>query len=169
MHIAATRVILVATLSTVAPAALADSATLTVTGRVLPGTCILNAPAITLAPVKANKLVQGDNEVKPAKLDFSGCVGVTKAKLSFAGTAADGDAERWKNTAATDAAKGVSIALLAGATGTTYLKSGDTGVNVAVAGATASYPLRAGYYLPAVGAISSGAVKADITVTADYE
>ncbi|WP_447906238.1 fimbrial protein [Stenotrophomonas sepilia] len=152
-----------------APAALADSATLTISGRVLPGTCTLNAPAITLDPVKANELTQGENQLKAGTLDFTGCVGVTKATLSFAGTAADGDAERWKNTAATDAADGVSIALLQGATGTTYLKNGDTGIDVPVTGATASFALRAGYYLTTVGTVTAGAVQTEITVTADYQ
>ncbi|AWH52260.1 fimbrial protein [Stenotrophomonas sp. ESTM1D_MKCIP4_1] len=152
-----------------APAALADSATLTISGRVLPGTCTLNAPAITLDPVKANELTQGDNQLKAGTLDFTGCVGVTKATLSFAGTAADGDAERWKNTAATDAADGVSVALLQGATGTTYLKNGDTGIDVPVTGATATFALRAGYYLPTLGAVTAGAVQTEITVTADYD
>ncbi|MCX2919318.1 fimbrial protein [Stenotrophomonas rhizophila] len=151
------------------PTALADTATLTISGRVLPGTCTLNAPAIALDPVKADELTQGDNKLKTGSLDFSGCVGVNKATLSFAGTAADGDAERWKNTAAADAADGVSIALLQGATGTTYLKNGDTGIDVPVTGSTATFALRAGYYLPTVGAANAGAVQTEITVTADYE
>ena len=151
------------------PTALAVTTMLTISGRVLPGTCTLNAPAIALDPVKADDLTQGDNKLKTGSLDFSGCVGVTKATLSFAGTAADGDAERWKNTAAADAADGVSIALLQGATGTTYLKNGDTGIDVPVTGSTATFVLRAGYYLPTVGAAKAGAVQTEITVTADYE
>ncbi|AWH16447.1 fimbrial protein [Stenotrophomonas sp. ZAC14D2_NAIMI4_7] len=169
MNISLLRITALISITAAAPAALADTATLTISGRVLPGTCTLNAPAITLDPVKANELTQGDNQLKAGTLDFSGCVGVTKATLSFAGTAADGDAERWKNTAATDPADGVSIALLAGATGTTYLKNGDTGIEVPVTGATASYALRAGYYLPTLGAIAAGAVQADIVVTAAYD
>lgn len=152
-----------------ASSALADQATLTITGRVLPGTCTLVAPDIDLDPIKADELVQGDNKLKAGTLDFTGCVGVGKAKLSFAGTAADGDADRWKNTATTDAADGVSVALLAGATGSTYLKNGDTGIEVVVSGATASFPLRAGYHLPAVAGVSAGAVQTEIVVTADYE
>lgn len=152
-----------------APTAFADQATLTITGRVLPGTCTLAAPTIALDPVKADELVQGDNKLKAGTLSFSGCVGVTKATLSFAGTAADGDPERWKNTAATDAADGVSIALLEGASGATYLKNGDTGIEVLVTGATASYALRAGYYLPSLGPVTAGAVQTEVVVTADYE
>lgn len=152
-----------------APSAFADTATLTITGRVLPGTCTLTAPAITLDPVRANDLVQGDNQIKPGALNFAGCVGVTRATLSFDGTAADGDAERWKNTASTGPADGVSVALLAGATGTTYLKRGDSGIVVPVTGATASYALRAGYYLPVLGGLTAGAVQTEITVTAAYD
>jgi len=83
--------------------------------------------------------------------------------------AADGDAERWKNTAAADAADGVSIALLAGNSGTTYLKNGDSGIDVPVTGASAHYELRTGYYLPAVAGVNAGVVETSITITADYE
>jgi len=154
--------------ATFAPAALADTATLTISGRMLPGTCTLGPASITLDPVKANDVVVGDNALKAGSLQFTGCVGVTKATLSFDGTAATGDPQRWQNSAA-DAADGVSVALKAGATGNTYLKNGDTGVEVPVTGTTASYALRAGYYVPAVAAVTAGAVQAEITVTAAYE
>ncbi|EMT5435945.1 MULTISPECIES: fimbrial protein [Stenotrophomonas] len=149
--------------------ALADTATLTISGRVLPGTCTLAAPPIALDPIKADELVVGDNGLKAGVLNFTGCVGVSKAVLSFSGTAATGDAERWQNTASTDPAVGVSVALLAGATGTTYLKNGDTGIEVPVTGATASFPLRAGYYATALTGLQAGEVRSEITVTADYE
>ena len=137
------RIALSTALLAVAPVALADSATLTITGRVLPGTCTLTAAPITLDPVKASDLTPGaDSQIKAGALEFNGCVGVSKAVLSFAGTAADGVAERWKNTATTDPASGVSISLLSGTTGTTYLKDGDTGIDVPVTGATGS-PLNA--------------------------
>lgn len=150
-----------------APAAHADQVTLTISGRVLPGTCTLAAPAITLDPVKADEMTVGDNKLKAGALNFTGCVGVASATLSFDGTAADGDAQRWKNIAATDAASGVSVSLLEGASGTTYLKNGDTRTLV-VNGATATFPLRAGYYLPSTTGINAGAVETTITVTADY-
>lgn len=152
-----------------APPAAADSATLTITGRVLPGTCTLRAPPITLDSIKADELVVGGNGLKASALNFTGCVGVSKAVLSFSGTAADGDAQRWKNTASTDPAAGVSVALLAGASGNTYLKNGDTGIEVPVTGATASYPLRAGYYAAALTGLQAGEVRSEIIVTADYE
>ncbi|PSD19249.1 fimbrial protein [Stenotrophomonas maltophilia] len=150
--------------------ALADSATLTISGKVLPGTCTLTAAPITLDPVKASDLTPGaEAQIKAGSLQFSGCVGVSKAVLSFSGTAADGDATRWKNTAASDAADGVSISLLSGTTGSTYLKDGDTGIDVPVTGATARYDLRAAYFLPTGEAPSAGEVSTEIVVTADYE
>lgn len=161
--------LLAATATMCLAASTASAATLTISGRVLPGTCTLTAPAIALDPVKADEMAQGDNKLKAGTLNFTGCVGVTKATLSFAGTAADGDAERWKNTATADAAVGVSVALLKGATGTDYIKNGDADIEVVVSGATASYPLRAGYYLPAVAGVNAGAVQTEIVVTADYE
>lgn len=154
----------------VAPLALADQATLTISGRVLPGTCTLTAAPISLDDVKASDLTPGtDTQIKAGALEFNGCVGVSKAVLSFDGTAADGDAERWKNTAATDAASGVSISLLSGTTGSNYLKDGDTGIEVPVTGATARYDLRAAYHAPTGAALSAGAVSTEIVVTADYE
>lgn len=162
------RLALCTLLCSAAPAAFADTATLTITGRVLPGTCTLAAPAIALDPIKADEMTQGDNKLKAGALNFTGCIGVAKATLSFDGTAADGDAERWKNTASADAASGVSIALLAGASGATYLKKGDS-VDLVVSGATATYPLRAGYYLPSASGINAGMVQTEVVVTADYQ
>ncbi len=114
----------------------ADQVTLAITGRVLPGTCTLVAPAIALDPIRVDELAPGDNKLKAGTLEFIGCVGVSKAVLSFDGAAATGDPERWENTATTDAAAGVSVALLAGATGSSYLKKGDTGIDIPVTGTT---------------------------------
>ncbi|CAH0192009.1 fimbrial protein [Stenotrophomonas lactitubi] len=164
------RIALSTALLAVAPVALADSATLTITGRVLPGTCTLTAAPIDLDEIKASDLTPGaDSQIKAGALEFNGCVGVNKAVLSFAGTPADGDAERWKNTATTDPASGVSISLLSGTTGNTYLKDGDTGIDVPVAGATARYDLRAAYHAPTGASLSAGEVSTEIVVTADYE
>ena len=144
--------------------------TLTISGRVLPGTCTLAAPAIALDPVKADEMTPGAaSSVKAGALNFTGCVGVSRARLSFDGTAADGDPERWKNTAATTPATGVTVALLAGATGNIYLKKGDTDIPVAVSGATASYPLRAGYFIPDTSGINAGNISTEIVVTAAYD
>ncbi|MDT3555734.1 fimbrial protein [Stenotrophomonas maltophilia group sp. msm1] len=164
------RAALCAALLAATPLALADSATLTISGKVLPGTCTLNAAPIALDPVKASDLTPGaDSQIKAGALEFTGCVGVNKALLSFSGTAADGDAERWKNTAASDPASGVSISLLAGASGSIYLKDGDTGIDVPVTGAAARYDLRAAYFQPSGSAPSAGEVSTEIVVTADYE
>ncbi len=84
----------------------ASSQTLSISGRVLPGTCALATPAITLDSVKADALNVGNNNLKTSNLNFTGCIGVTKALLSFDGTAAEGDALRWKNTATSEPAKG---------------------------------------------------------------
>lgn len=164
------RLTLSAVLLAAAPLALADRATLTITGRVLPGTCTLTAAPIALDEVKASDLTPGqDSQIKAGALEFTGCVGVSKAVLSFSGTPADGDADRWKNTAATDAADGVSISLLSGTTGSNYLKDGDTGIDVPVTGATARYDLRAAYHAPTGSSLSAGEVSTEIVVTADYE
>lgn len=164
------RIILCTALLAAAPLALADSATLTISGKVLPGTCSLANATVPLDSIKANDLTPGaDSQIKAGALEFTGCVGVNKAVLSFAGTAADGDATRWKNTATADAAGGVSISLLSGTTGSTYLKDGDTGIDVPVTGATARYDLRAAYFLPTGATPSAGDVSTEIVVTADYE
>ncbi|WP_286069705.1 fimbrial protein [Stenotrophomonas sp. 57] len=164
------RLALCTALLAAAPLALADTATLTISGRVLPGTCTLTDATIALDEVKASDLTPGtDSQIKAGALEFTGCVGVSKAVLSFAGTAADGDATRWKNTATADAAGGVSISLLSGTSGSTYLKDGDTGIDVPVTGATARYDLRAAYFLPTAQAPSAGLVSTEILVTADYE
>lgn len=154
--------------ASVVPAALADTATLTISGRVLSGTYTLAAPPIALDPTKADEVIVGDNGLKNGSLDFTGCVGVTKAMLGLDCTAATGDPQRWQNSAV-DAAACVSVALNASATGNTCLTRGDTGVEVPVAGASASYVLRAGHYVPTLAAVRGGAVATEITVTADYE
>lgn len=151
-------------------AAFADTATLTISGRVLPGTCTLAAPAITLDPVKADEMTAATpSKLKTGALTFTGCVGVSRARLSFDGTAADGDAQRWKNTATATPATGVSIALLSGTSGNTYLKKGDADIPVVVTGATATYALRAGYYIATTSGINAGNISTEIVVTAAYD
>lgn len=164
------RVTLCAALVATTPTAFADTATLTISGRVLPGTCTLTAPAITLDAIKASDLTPGaDSQIKAGALEFNGCVGVNKAALAFAGTAADGDATRWKNTETTGPADGVSVSLLSGTTGSTYLKDGDTDIEVLVSGATARFDLRAAYFLPTGAVAVAGGVSTEIVVTATYE
>ncbi len=152
------------------PIAATQAATLTITGRVLPGTCTLATPTIPLDPVKANEMTAATpTNLKAGAVNFTGCVGVVRARLSFDGTAADDDPQRWKNMATTSPASGVSIALLSGATGTNYLKKGDANIPVTVSGATASYPIRAGYYVPSTSGINAGNIAAEITITAAYD
>lgn len=88
---------------------------------------VSKAPAITLDNVKADELKAGDNLLKQGTLNFTGCIGVAKAK------------------------------------------KGDTGIEVPVTDATASYTLRAGYYLPTTSGVNAGAVETAITVTALYD
>lgn len=151
-----------------APCAYADTATLSITGRVLPGTCVLTVPSIALPPVKANDLVERNNLLQPATLELTSCVGVTQASLTFDGVAEAFDAELWKNTATTGAAINVSFAVLQGSTGTTYIKKGTT-LTVPVAGGTASQQIRVGYYRTGSRGITAGVMAADITVTASYQ
>ena len=152
-----------------ASASRADTAKLSISGRVNPGTCTLVAAPIQLAPLRADELNQGDNAIKTGALELKNCVGVSTATLSFDGTAADGDAERWKNTAGKTPAAGVTIALLSGTTGTTYLKKGDS-VAVQVSGDAGKLEIRSGYHLagPASG-LAPGEVSTEITITADYK
>jgi type 1 fimbria pilin len=68
------------------PLAHADSATITVTGKVLPGTCTMANVPVALADIDATDLKAGhDNGLTPAVLNFTGCVGVP-ASISFDGT-----------------------------------------------------------------------------------
>ncbi len=149
------------------PTAQADTATLTLSGRILPGTCVLTAPATSLPDVKANDLVDRNNTLQNVTLSLGSCIGVTRATLGFDGTAESFDPELWKNTAATGAATGVSFALLDGTGGTTYIKKGST-LNVAVSGASASRVIRVGYYKTAGRGITAGAMSASIVITASY-
>jgi len=149
------------------PTSQADSATLTISGRVNPGTCTLVASAVVLDTLRADQLKQGDNALKASTLQLNNCLGVTTATLSFEGTAADGDKDRWKNTAVQGPASGIAVSLLSGTTGTTYLKKGDK-IPVKVTGASAKLEIRSGYYLAAAAGVSAGAVSTEITVTADY-
>lgn len=160
--------LLAGALFSVSPSSQADSATLTISGRVDPGTCTLVAPALGLDPIRADQLKQGDNGLKATVLQLNNCIGVTRATLSFDGTAADGDAQRWKNTAVQGPANGLTVSLLSGTTGTTYLKKGDR-IPLTVTGTTAKLDVRGGYYLAAGAAgVAAGAVSAEITITATY-
>ncbi|HEL3781534.1 TPA: type 1 fimbrial protein [Stenotrophomonas maltophilia] len=154
-----------------APLVHADTATITVRGNVLPGTCTI-APTldVTLDDIDATDLKAGqDNGLKPATLNFTGCVGVGSIVLTFSGTEDAAQDGHWKNGASTGAATGVAVALLDGPTGPTAIKNGDTR-NVTVNGAaTAKLEMGAGYYRKAGTPLVAGAVSTQITVTADYK
>lgn len=160
-----TRISLVLAIVGCGPAA---AATLTINGTVLPGTCVLDLPPVTLASIAAHQLVDGDNKLIDTTLNLTGCVGVRKAKLNFDGVAEENDAARWKNTAANDAAAGMSIALRSTGKAATYIKKGDV-IEISIAGPGATYAMRAGYFKAKDAVLSSGVVSTSITVTANYE
>jgi len=160
---------LTAIVLTASASAWADSAKLTITGKVLPGTCTLVTAPITLRNMQTGTFQEGDNAEEPGVLQFEDCIGVTRATLTFDGAAADGDDTRWKNTAGVaNAAKDVSISLLKGTSGTSNIKKGDQEPLV-VSGNVAQYLLRAAYHVAAGTQPKAGDVLAEITVTASYE
>lgn len=143
----------------------ADTATLTVTGKILPGTCKLTIAPVTLKPLKAGDVKGGDLGMADGALKFDDCVGVTKAKLIFTGAAEDAD--YWKNEAPTGAT-GISLVLKDGQKFDTLLKPNDART-LDVATATASHPFRVGYHHVDKAPFTAGDVNANITVTATYE
>lgn len=144
----------------------ADTATLTVTGTILPGTCKLTISPVTLAPLKADQVVGGDQGMVEGALKFGGCVGVTKAQLTFTGAAEGTD--YWKNQAGGMAAAGISLVLKDGEKFDALVKpNGARTLNVATD--TASHPFKVGYHHVDNADFTTGDVKADITVTATYE
>ncbi|MDR2957924.1 MAG: type 1 fimbrial protein [Stenotrophomonas sp.] len=148
--------------------AYADSATITVTGKVLPGTCTMADVPVALADIDATNLSNGhDNNLTPATLDFTGCVGVARVDLVFDGAEDSAQDGHWLNQSA-GGASGVAVALLDGSTGTTFLKKGATRSLPVDGAASATLNLRAGYYRQAGTPLKAGEVSSQITVTADY-
>ncbi|MFE6031740.1 fimbrial protein, partial [Streptomyces niveus] len=99
-----------------APLAHADSATITVTGNVLPGTCTI-APTldVTLDDIDATDLKAGhDNGLKPAVLNFTSCVGVAGIDLTFDGTDDAAQDGHWKNLASTGGGPRGGVGLVEG-------------------------------------------------------
>nr|WP_313226909.1 fimbrial protein [Stenotrophomonas pavanii] len=153
----------------VAAQAHADSATITVTGKVLPGTCTMANVPVTLADIDATDLKTGhDNGLRPAVLNFTGCVGVTSVDLTFEGTADAAQDGHWLNQA-TGGATGVAVALLDGTTGNDFLQKGAKKTVAVNGAATAKLDMRAGYYRKAGTLLKAGDVSTQITVTADYK
>lgn len=154
------------------PAAAQATADIVITGRVNPGTCTITIPPTTLDEVDANDLIAEDNASKDLALQFTGCVGVRRAMVSFTGTPETGDTNRWANTSpGADAATGVAISLREGATGNQYLYQGLAARPVTIGGAAASYPMRAAYHRRTTTppALAAGLVSATITVNVAYE
>ena len=155
-------------LTVAAPAARADQATLTLSGRVLPGTCVLTAPATALPDIKANALTDGSSTLQTVTLRLDACAGVRQASLDFDGTEEPGNPQVWKNTAVSGAASGVAFAILDGTSGTTFVRKGST-LTVPVSGASATKAIRVGYFKPAGAGVNAGALSAEITITAAYQ
>lgn len=148
--------------------ALADTATLTINGKVLPGTCVLDISAVKLPDLNAADVKEGDLKMTDAAVNFKNCVAIKKINLEFTGAAADADAEHWKNTAPGDgAAQGLAVVLKDGAKFDVNLKNGDK--RSLAASATNSYPFKVGYHHAKNAEFSSGNVVASITVKATYE
>jgi type 1 fimbria pilin len=147
----------------------ADSATITVTGKVLPGTCTMADVSIALEDIDATSIKTGyDNGLKPATLSFTGCVGVASIDLSFSGAEDAAQDGHWKNTAVSDAATGVAVALLE-STGDAFLKNNAKKSLTVSGAATARLDLRSGYYRKSGTTLKAGSVGTQITVTADYK
>ncbi|MGS7841454.1 fimbrial protein [Stenotrophomonas forensis] len=162
--------LLAALLISAAPLAHADSATITVTGKVLPGSCTMDDVTVTLDEIDAGDLKAGhENGLKPLSLNFTACVGVGSIDLSFDGTADAAQDGHWKNLATTGGAAGVAVALLEGPTGPNFFKNGDRKTVAVNGAATAKLDMGVGYYRNNATPLVAGAVSAQITVTADYK
>lgn len=148
--------------------AYADTATITVTGKVLPGTCTMADVPVALDDIDAADLKAGhDNGIKPAVLNFTGCVGVTGLTLTFDGADDAAQDGHWQNQA-TGGATGVAVVLLDGTSGNTFLKKGNT-KTISINGAAAGkLDMRTGYYRKTGTLLKAGNVSAQITVTAVY-
>ena len=154
----------------VAAQARADSATITVTGKVLPGTCTMADVPVALDEIDAIDLNKGGEQgLKPAALNFTGCVGVGSIDLAFDGSDDAAQDGHWLNEATGNAAEGVAVALLEGASGSTFLKKGAAKTVPVNGAATATLAMRAGYYRKSGTLLKAGDVTARITVTADYK
>lgn len=146
----------------------ADSAKITVTGKVLPGTCTMNPAPVTLDDIDATDLKAGhENGLKTAELNFTGCVGVASVDLTFDGAADATQDGHWLNQA-TGGATGVAVALLEGATDD-FLKKGDKKTITINGAATGKLEMRAGYYRKSGTLLKAGEVSTSITVTAVYK
>lgn len=155
-------------LLTTAPSAFAQDATVTVNGRILPGTCSLNNSNILLDEVRAD-LIPDALEYQPSRknfsLDFTGCAGVTKATVTPVALAAEEDSNLFKNTAA-DPASGVGIALRIPSPAAFVVPNVPRTWNIT--GASLSIAMQAAYY-GITGPKRAGDVAANITLDVSYE
>ncbi|MDI9273899.1 fimbrial protein [Stenotrophomonas sp. PFBMAA-4] len=167
----AQHLVLVALLFGAATRAHADSATLTFTGNVLPGTCTVTPNvAVTLDDIQLPELRPGNvnlDHQKPAVLHFTNCVGVSTVEVTFDGTADPTQGGQWKNLAV-GGATNVAVILLEGASGNTTLSKGMKRM-VAIGGAAIGrLDMRTSYYNHPGTVPTPGDVTAQITVIADY-
>ncbi|AWH45085.1 fimbrial protein [Stenotrophomonas sp. ZAC14A_NAIMI4_1] len=147
----------------------ADSATIDVIGKVLPGTCTMANVPVALDEIDAVDLgTGGEHGLKPAVLNFTGCLGVTSVELTFDGTADATQDGHWQNLS-TGGATGVAVALLDGTTGNVFLKKGATKAVTINGAAAGRLDMRTGYYRKAGTLLKAGDVSTQITVTADYK
>jgi len=149
----------------------ADSAILTFTGNVLPGTCTVTPNvAVTLDNIPLNDLVPGSVNLgyqKPVVLHFTGCVGVSSVEVTFDGTADPTQNGQWKNLAV-GGATNVAVLLLEGTSGNTTLTKGMKRV-VTIGGAAAGrLDMRTSYSHWPGTVPTPGDVSTQITVIADY-
>jgi len=148
----------------------ADSATITVTGKVLPGTCTMADVPVALDDIDAADLKNGhDNGLKPVVLNFTGCAGVNSVELTFDGVADAAQDGHWQSQAAPNGSNGVAVALLDGTTGSTFLQKGAKKSVTINGAATGKLDMRTGYYRKAGTPLTAGDIRAQITVTADYK
>jgi len=156
----------------VVPMAFAQStADITITGTIRAGTCSVAAiPDQTLPEVSASEFPASGELIASQKtfgLALTGCSGVTGASINFTGTAAVGDAGRFRNTAASPA-PGVGIYLYR----TTPPAAGiapNTATSVTFAGASYTLGLRASLWkLSAATPVTMGAVGTTITANITY-
>jgi len=164
--------VLVALLFGTAPHAHADSATLTFTGKVLPGTCTVTPKvAVTLNNVMLNELIPGNANLrfqKPVVLDFNDCVGVNSVEVTFDGTPDPTQAGQWKNLAPAGATN-VAVLLLEGTSGNITLNQGMKRTVTIGGAATGRLDMRASYYNHPGTVPTPGDVSAQIIVIADYK
>jgi len=146
----------------------ADSATIDVTGKVLPGTCKMANVPVTLDEIDATDLKAGhENGLKFAILDFTDCLGVTSIDLTFDGTADASQDGHWQNLSV-GGATGVAVALVEGTTDD-FLKKGAKKTITINGAAAGKLDLRTGYYRKPGTLLKAGDVSTQITVTADYK